>query len=143
MQTATWLSTAMMKAVFFFSTGPHSSHKARGRTRTLAYAETEAVAEDGRCCMRCMRARCVITDHLAVGQLLGGWANCIPSRAPEKSQQSTPKLVPQLASLDRCPPTPLTHPPRGAGQRNSSRQQEQEKPKRKSQLGHETAHVYI
>jgi hypothetical protein len=42
---------------FFFSTGPHSSHP----KHEAAHAETEAVAEDGRCCMR---ARCVITEHL-------------------------------------------------------------------------------
>jgi hypothetical protein len=84
---------------------------------------------------------------LALGQLLGGWANGIPSRPPTKSQQSSPKLAPRLASLARCsplpPPTSLPHPPRGAGQRNSSRQQEQEEPKRKSPLGHDQLQVYI
>jgi hypothetical protein len=59
MQTATWLSVGMDGGGrFFFSTGLHSSHESRGRT----CAETEAVAEDDRCCMR---ARCVITEHLA------------------------------------------------------------------------------
>jgi hypothetical protein len=57
MQTATWLSAGMGEAVF-------SSRLARTRATKYeaAHAETEAVAEDGRCCMR---ARCVITEHLA------------------------------------------------------------------------------
>jgi hypothetical protein len=42
---------------FFFSTGPHSSHKARGRT-----CRNGGGHWDGR---YCMRARCVITEHLA------------------------------------------------------------------------------
>jgi hypothetical protein len=56
MQAATWLSAGMGEAVF-------SSRLARTRAtkHEAAHAETEAVAEDGRCCMR---ARCVITDHL-------------------------------------------------------------------------------
>jgi hypothetical protein len=32
MQTATWLSAGMGGCLFLFSTGPHSSHKARGST---------------------------------------------------------------------------------------------------------------
>jgi hypothetical protein len=57
MQTATWLSDGMGEAVF-------SSRLARTRAtkHEAAHAETEAVAEDGRCRMR---ARCVITEHLA------------------------------------------------------------------------------
>jgi hypothetical protein len=57
MQPATWLSAGMGEAVF-------SSRLARTRAtkHEAAHAETEAVAEDGRCCMR---ARCVITEHLA------------------------------------------------------------------------------
>jgi hypothetical protein len=57
MQTATWLSVGMGEGVF-------SSRLARTRAtkHEAAHAETEAVAEDGRCCMR---ARCVITEHLA------------------------------------------------------------------------------
>jgi hypothetical protein len=43
--------------LFFFSTGPHSSHKARGRT-----GRTGGGRWDGRCCTR---ARRVITEHLA------------------------------------------------------------------------------
>jgi hypothetical protein len=41
-----------------------SSRLARTRAtkHEAAHAEAEAVAEDGRCCMR---ARCVITEHLA------------------------------------------------------------------------------
>jgi hypothetical protein len=54
------------EGVFFFSTGPHSSHKA---AHEAAHAETEAVAEDGRCCMR---TRCVMCDHGA------------PRRSPQK-----------------------------------------------------------
>jgi hypothetical protein len=57
MQTATWLSAGMGEAVF-------SSRLARTRATkheaAYAHAETEAVAEDGRCCMR---ARCVITEY--------------------------------------------------------------------------------
>jgi hypothetical protein len=57
MQTATWLSAGMGHAVF--------SSRRLARTRATkheaAHAETEAVAEDGHCCMR---ARCVITEHL-------------------------------------------------------------------------------
>jgi hypothetical protein len=45
-ETAKWLSAGMGQAVFSF--------------RLAAHAETEAVAEDGRCCMR---ARCVITER--------------------------------------------------------------------------------
>jgi hypothetical protein len=75
---------------------------------------------------------------LLVGHLLGGWANGIPSWPPAKSQQSPPKLAPRLASLTRYsplpPPTSLPHPPRGAGQRNNSRQREQEEPKRKKSI---------
>jgi hypothetical protein len=52
----------MGEAVFFFSTGPLSSTSSRATKREAAHAETEAVAGDGRCCMR---ARCVITAHLA------------------------------------------------------------------------------
>jgi hypothetical protein len=57
MQTATWLSAGMGEAVF-------SSRLARTRAtkHETAHAETEAVPEDGRCCMR---ARCVITELLA------------------------------------------------------------------------------
>jgi hypothetical protein len=57
MQTATWLSAGMGEAVF-------SSRLARTRAtkHEAAHAETEAVAEDGRCCMR---AHCVVTEHLA------------------------------------------------------------------------------
>jgi hypothetical protein len=58
MQTATWLSAGIGEAVF-------SSRLARTRVtkHEAAHAETEAVAEDGRCCMR---ACCVITaEHLA------------------------------------------------------------------------------
>jgi hypothetical protein len=59
MQTATWLSAGMAEGVF-------SSRLARTRAtkHEAAHAETEAVAEDedGRCCMR---ACCVITEHLA------------------------------------------------------------------------------
>jgi hypothetical protein len=57
MQTATWLSAGVVKGVFF-------SRLARTRAtkqHEAAHAKTEAVAEDGRCCMR---ARCVITEHL-------------------------------------------------------------------------------
>jgi hypothetical protein len=36
--------------------------RTRATKHEAAHAETEAVAEDGRCCMR---ARCVITEHLA------------------------------------------------------------------------------
>jgi hypothetical protein len=51
MQTATWLSAGMGEVVF-------SSRLARTQAtkHEAAHAETEAVAEDGRCCMR---ARCV------------------------------------------------------------------------------------
>jgi hypothetical protein len=47
MQTATWLSAGMGEGVF-------SSRLARIRAtkHEAAHAETEAVAEDGRCCMR-------------------------------------------------------------------------------------------
>jgi hypothetical protein len=45
----------MGEGVFFFSTGPHSSHKARGRT-----CRNGGGRWDGRCCIR---ARCVITEH--------------------------------------------------------------------------------
>jgi hypothetical protein len=57
MQRATWLSAGMGEAVF-------SSRLARTRAtkHEAAHAETEAVSEDGHCCMR---ARCVITEHLA------------------------------------------------------------------------------
>jgi hypothetical protein len=57
MQPPTWLSAGMGEAVF-------SSRLAQTRAtkHEAAHAETEAVAEDG-CC--CMRARCVITEHLA------------------------------------------------------------------------------
>jgi hypothetical protein len=48
---------------FFFSTGPHSALEPQS-TSEAAHAETEAVAEDGRCCI-CMRARCVVMEHLA------------------------------------------------------------------------------
>jgi hypothetical protein len=56
MQPATWLSAGMGEAVF-------SSRLARTRStkHEAAHEETEAVAEDGRCCTR---ARCVITEHL-------------------------------------------------------------------------------
>ena len=56
MQPATWLSAGMGEAVF-------SSRLARTRAtkHEAAHEETEAVAEDGRCCTR---ARCVITEHL-------------------------------------------------------------------------------
>jgi hypothetical protein len=158
------------------------------RTRTTkheaAHEETEVVAEDGRCCMR---ARCVITEHLAdrrkspvwstkATYLLGSTAgvpkersaalictsernwpssrksdsrNCWvggptaflagPQQSPSKARPSSP---PGLRAWPGAPPSPptspptsLPHPPRGAGQRNSSRQQEQEEPKRKSPLG--------
>jgi hypothetical protein len=60
MQPATWLSAGMGEAVFSsrLGTSPHSS----ATKHEAAHTETEAVAEDGRCCMR---ARCVITEHLA------------------------------------------------------------------------------
>ena len=56
MQPATWLSAGMGGGVF-------SSRLARTRAtkHEAAHEETEAVAEDGRCCTR---ARCVITEHL-------------------------------------------------------------------------------
>ena len=56
MHPATWLSAGMGEAVF-------SSRLARTRAtkHKAAHEETEAVAEDGRCCTR---ARCVITEHL-------------------------------------------------------------------------------
>jgi hypothetical protein len=56
-QPATWLSAGMGEAVF-------SSRLARTRAtkHEAAHEETEAVAEDGRCCMR---TRCLITEHLA------------------------------------------------------------------------------
>jgi hypothetical protein len=57
MQTATWLSTGMGEAVF----SPRLA-RTRATKHEAAHAETEAVSEDGR---RCMRARCVITEHLA------------------------------------------------------------------------------
>jgi hypothetical protein len=47
---------------FFFSTGPPRVARTRATKHEAAHAETEAVSEDGRCCMR---ARCVITEHLA------------------------------------------------------------------------------
>jgi hypothetical protein len=43
---------------FFSSRLPRT----RATKHEAAHAETEAVSEDGRCCMR---ARCVITEHLA------------------------------------------------------------------------------
>jgi hypothetical protein len=57
MQTATWLSAGMGEAVF-------SSRLARTRAtkHEAAHEETEAVDEVGRCFMR---ARCVVTEHLA------------------------------------------------------------------------------
>jgi hypothetical protein len=57
MQTSTWLSAGMGGAFF-------SSRLARTRATNheAAHVETEAVSEDGRCCM-C--AGCVITEHLA------------------------------------------------------------------------------
>jgi hypothetical protein len=56
MQTATWLSAGMDGGGrFFFSTAPHSSHKAT--KHEAAHAETEAVSEDGRCCMPHKTAR--------------------------------------------------------------------------------------
>jgi hypothetical protein len=56
MQTATWLSAGMREAVF----SPRLA-RTRATKHEAAHAETEAVSEDGRCCMR---ARCVITEHL-------------------------------------------------------------------------------
>jgi hypothetical protein len=58
MQTATWLSAGMGKAVF----SSRLAARTRATKHEAAHAETEAVAEDGRCCIR---ARCVITEHLA------------------------------------------------------------------------------
>jgi hypothetical protein len=58
MQTATWLSAGMGQA--FFS--PRLA-RTRATKHEAAHAETEeTVSEDGRCCMR---ARCVISEHLA------------------------------------------------------------------------------
>jgi hypothetical protein len=56
-QTATWLSAGMGGGAF-------SSHLAptRATKHEAAHAKTGTVVEDGRCCMR---ARCVITEHLA------------------------------------------------------------------------------
>jgi hypothetical protein len=64
MQTATWLSAGMGEAVF-------SSALARTRStkHEAAHAETEAVDEDGRCCMRAP-----LYDHGA------------PRRSPQKSR---------------------------------------------------------
>jgi hypothetical protein len=66
MQKATSLSAGMEEAAF-------SSQLARTRAtkHEAAHAETEAVAEDGRCCMR---ARCVITEHLAVRRKSPVWS---------------------------------------------------------------------
>jgi hypothetical protein len=66
MQTATWLSAGMGETVF-------SSPLARTRAtkHEAAHAETEAVAEDGRCCMR---ARCVITEHPADRRKKNVWS---------------------------------------------------------------------
>jgi hypothetical protein len=69
MQTATWLSAGMGGgAVFFFSTVART----RATKHEATHAETEAVAEDGRCCMR---ARCVITEHLAGCRKIPVWAS--------------------------------------------------------------------
>jgi hypothetical protein len=48
MQTATRLSAGMGEAVFFFS----RLARTRATKHEAAHAETEAVAEDGRCCIR-------------------------------------------------------------------------------------------
>jgi hypothetical protein len=56
-QTATWLSAGMGGGGIFYSRLPRT----RATKHEAAHAETEAVAEDGRCCMR---ARCLITEHL-------------------------------------------------------------------------------
>jgi hypothetical protein len=61
MQTATWLSAGMGEAVFSYRATKHEA----------ANAETEAVSEGGRCCMR---ARCVITEHLADRQKSPVWS---------------------------------------------------------------------
>jgi hypothetical protein len=50
-----------------------SSRPARTRAtkHEAAHAETEAVSEDGRCCMR---ARCVVTEHLADRRKILVWS---------------------------------------------------------------------
>jgi hypothetical protein len=67
MQTATWLFAGMGEAVFFYSTGPHSSHKAQGGT-----CEGTETAAEGGCC--CMRVRCVVTEHLADRRKKNVWS---------------------------------------------------------------------
>jgi hypothetical protein len=59
MQTATWFFAGMGQAFFSFRLA-----RTRATKHEAAHEETEAVAAcrwDGRCCMR---ARCVITEHL-------------------------------------------------------------------------------
>jgi hypothetical protein len=62
---------------------------------------------------------------LSESQLLGGWANGIPSRPQAKSQQSPPKLAPRLASLARCSPlSPHLLPPPPAPRSRPTEQQQ-------------------
>jgi hypothetical protein len=81
MQIATWLSAGMGEGVF-------SSRLAHTRAtkHEAAHAETEAVAEDGRCCMR---ARCVVTEHPA-GRL----------KSPVWSTEAT--YLPSSTAYSRC-----------------------------------------
>jgi hypothetical protein len=63
MQTATWLSAGMGGGRGILSSRlARTPRGTRATKHEAAHAEAEAVAEDGRCCMR---ARCVIKKHLA------------------------------------------------------------------------------
>jgi hypothetical protein len=59
MQTATWLSTGVLGGGGRF----FSRLALESQSTEAAHAKAEAVAKDGRCCMRA-RARCVVTEHL-------------------------------------------------------------------------------
>jgi hypothetical protein len=59
-----------------------------------------------------------------------------PSKVPRKPAQARPPACEPgpWPGAPPSPPTALPHPPRRAGQRNNSRQREQEEPKRKKSL---------
>jgi hypothetical protein len=59
MQTATWLSAGMGDGAFLLDWPALEPQSTRPHVKKW---ESEAVAEDDRCCMR---ARCVITERLA------------------------------------------------------------------------------
>jgi hypothetical protein len=81
---------------FFFSTCPHSE---RATKHEAAHAETETVAEDGRCCMRA-RALCdhraPRTSHLAGRRKSPAWsteATYLPGSTADMPEERSAALI--------------------------------------------------